>query len=118
MVSSAGSPAPPRFRVKNQGVLTATGVEQLVDEYTGGGTALYEVDVDVALLALGDNITLRMYKRFTGGPWRVAYADVFVGPLPIQLIESFGLMGVGCRLTLQQTAGVMRDFPFMSYVWS
>jgi hypothetical protein len=117
MGSSTGAP-PPRFRPNSQGVITATGVEQLIAEYDSGGVVMLECDIDATLLLAGDNLRLRLYKKFPGGAWVLAYVDDYPGPLIEPMIETFGLIGAGIRMTMQQTAGVMRDFPFMSYVWT
>jgi len=94
---------------KDRGTITADGSEQTIIEYVGGRLSLY---IDLSNMGAGDTITVRQYMRVkpTGTYakyWEEEYKDAQPNPI-IYVVpkETF----VGIKVTLQQTAGVMRAF--------
>jgi len=94
------------------GTLTADGTEQTVIEVTTIGTL--EGYIDLANMQAGDSVTIRLYVRLkSGGAYRLydsaTYTDAQTKPALhiVKLPTRYGI-----RVTLEQTAGVNRDYDY------
>ena len=100
------------FKELAVGTLTADGTEQTVVEVTTIGTL--EGYIDLANMQAGDSVTIREYVRLkSGGTYRLydsaTYTDAQTKPALhiVKLPTRYGL-----RVTLEQTAGVNRDYDY------
>jgi len=95
-----------------KGTLTADGTEQ--DLVNVSGRAKYEGWVDLANMASGDTVVVREYVRFRSGePWRLYATTTYTGAQTEPAIHATRkLSEYGWRVTLQQTAGVMRTYDY------
>ena len=94
------------------GTLTADGTEQTVVEVTTIGT--HEGYIDLANMQAGDSVTIREYIRLkSGGTYRLydsaTYTDAQTKPA-LHLVKLPTKYGI--RVTLEQTAGVNRDYDY------
>jgi len=94
------------------GTLTADGTEQTVVEVTTLGTL--EGYIDLANMQAGDSVTIRLYVKLkSGGTYRLydsaTYTDAQSKPAlhVVKLPTRYGI-----RVTLEQTAGVNRDYDY------
>jgi hypothetical protein len=94
------------------GTKTADGTEQELVSVTGRGK--YEGWVDLANMASGDTVVVREYLRLkTGGSWRLYASTTYTGAQTEPAIHATRkLSEYGWRVTLQQTAGVMRTYDY------
>jgi len=100
------------FKELGVGTLKADGTEQTVVEVTTIGTL--EGYIDLANMQAGDSVTIREYVRMkSGGTYRLyddaTYTDAQTKPALhiVKLPTRYGL-----RVTLEQTAGVNRDYDY------
>lgn len=94
------------------GVLNADGSEQTVVEFTDVGRVMGYVDL--RNMQLGDQVTIRQYMRVAEGGLYQLYAQEVYGnaqPIPIIYITPKET-DYGIRITLQQIAGVLREFEY------
>jgi hypothetical protein len=95
-----------------KGTKTADGTEQ--DLVSTSGRGKYEGWIDLANMQAGDTVIIREYiKLKSGGSWRLyttaTYTDVQTEPA---IHATRKLSEFGWRVTLQQTAGVYRDYDY------
>jgi len=100
------------FEELGVGTLTADGTEQTVVEVTTIGTL--EGYIDLANMQAGDSVTIREYIRLkSGGTYRLydsaTYTDAQTKPA-LHLVKLPTKYGI--RVTLEQTAGVNRDYDY------
>ena len=95
-----------------KGTKTADGTEQDLVSVTGRGK--YEGWIDLANMQAGDTVVVKEYVRLkSGGSWRLyataTYTDAQTEPAihPTRKLSEYGW-----RVTLQQTAGVNRDYDY------
>jgi N-glycosylase/DNA lyase len=74
----------------------------------------YVLKVDVAALALGDTVELRLYsKTLSGGTERLAYYAVYQHAQTAPAVYSVPIPeDISCKATLLQTTGTGRAFPW------
>lgn len=105
----------PAWGAEQSGTLLATGVENEV--LLTAETEDFELycDIDLVNMAGGDTTVIRVYKRVDGATLRLADEQTFAGAQTI-LVYSIGpekgSLAMDIRVTLQQTAGVMRNYPW------
>lgn len=94
------------------GTLTADGTEQTVAELTVLGTL--EGHIDLSDMQPGDTITIREYIRMRkGGGWILYDSADYTGAQAEPALHVVKLPAkYGIRVTLQQTAGVNRDYNY------
>jgi hypothetical protein len=94
------------------GTLTADGTEQTVTELTVLGTL--EGHIDLSNMASGDTVRIREYIRMkTGGAYQLYDSVDYSGALAQPALHMVKLPArYGVRITLQQTAGVNRDYDY------
>jgi len=92
--------------------LTADGTEQ--DCLNESGIGKYEGYIDLTNMATGDAVTIKEYVKLkSGGSWRKyatnSYSDAQSEPAIHQVRK---LAKHGIHVTLEQTAGVNRDYDY------
>ena len=90
--------------------LTADGTEQTLVEFTELGKM--EGYVNLSYLALGDTAVIRQYQKVYGEYRQYAeesYSDIQELPA-VYITQKSGKDGV--KITIQQTAGTLRPFPY------
>ncbi len=107
------SPAIPWLKPEGLGSVVADGSEQLLLEVTVKRISGF---VDLTPLQGGDTVVVRSYvDSDMGGGYKKYAEEPYVGPSNVLYItprESPGKL----KFTLQQTAGVMRTFPY-KFMW-
>jgi len=101
--------------VEADGTVTMTGAEDTVFEVTS--ERMVEAYVDLTSMKAGDSIIVRQHMRIApGGPY-VKYGEV-----PFDDVQPFPLLWIvpkpgayGVKLTIQQTAGANRTFPYAGF---
>ena len=99
--------------LKASGTQTANvTTEHTLDTDTDSG--VYVLVVDTAEMVLGDFLELRIYtKCLVGGASGLAYQASYAQPQAQPLKYSVPVpCNIECKVTLKQTAGVSRDFPW------
>ncbi len=101
--------------VVKEGVLTADGSEQLVIE--APGPINLEGYVDLSNLAVGDEVVLKRYVKIQeGGDYKLHASEAFNGVQEQPLIRFPPIAGYyGIKVTLQQTAGSFKSFPYQFF---
>jgi hypothetical protein len=103
-----------RFIPLAKGTLVADGTEQVVVETRTPGRIMGYIDLQE--MALGDTVVIRQYIRVRpdGGAFKKYAEESFSGAqaVPIIYIRPKESANNGIRVTLQQTAGVMRSYDF------
>lgn len=105
----------PTWGAEQSGTLLATGAENEI--LLTAETEDFELyaDIDLVNMAGGDTTVIRVYKRVDGVTLRLADEQTFAGAQTI-LVYSIGplkgSLALDIRVTLQQTAGVMRNYPW------
>jgi hypothetical protein len=92
--------------------LTADGTEQTVIESTSIGEI--EGWIDLANMALGDTVTIKMYAKMkSGGTYRQYDLTTYTGAQTNPAIHSVKLPAkYGYKVTLQQTAGINKTYDY------
>jgi len=101
--------------VLKEGVLTADGTEQTLIEATG--IMNMEGYVDLSAMVGGDRVVLNRYVKIeSGGAYTLHATAAYVGVQPQPLIRFPFIAGYyGIRVTLQQTAGINKRFPYQFF---
>ena len=94
------------------GTLVADGSEQTVTEVAG--LVKFSGYIDLSVMEVGDEVLIRWYMRITpGGPFKkhaqATYTGVQDPPLADMRVK---VLPDGARITLQQTSGTLRSFPY------
>jgi len=103
------------------GTLTADGTEQTIDTLSPGvpGFAFWYVDLEN--MASGDTVVIRekvdvdndgTFEQFQD----VTYSDAQTNPVVSQSANLLTLTNVDVKITLEQTGGTNRDYPFATGV--
>lgn len=95
-----------------EGSLVADGSEQSIHDTTDPGT--FTPVIDLAPMQLGDTVRVRVYSRArTGGAKRIMFEQTLSNAQtePILISAPIGAAH-GFELTLEQTAGTFRTFPY------
>jgi len=94
------------------GTLTADGTEQDVVELTELGTL--EGWIDLSNMQAGDSVTIREYVRLkSGGTYRLYDSATYTGAQTKPALHVVKLpTRYGLKVTLEQTAGVNRDYDY------
>ncbi len=111
---------PPRYHPFNDGVIAADGTEQIIAEYPTPGVVILCGWVDLSALQGGETVRIREYVRLTDlGGFKVYAASDYSGVMddPMLYIESKP-SNRGIMLTVEQIAGVLRQFPFQTFIKS
>jgi len=98
------------FEELGVGTLKADGTEQTVIEVTMLGTL--EGWIDLANMQAGDSVTIRLYVRLkSGGTYRLYDSAIYTDAQSKPALHIVKLpTRYGIRVTLEQTAGVNRDY--------
>jgi len=100
-----------------EGTLTADGSEQTVVEATG--TLEFQLDgyIDLSNMASGDTVVVREYMKIASGGNYVKYAEeTYSGAQSIPLLHIVTKPArYALKVTLQQTAGTNRDYPYQFF---
>ena len=104
--------------VESSGNQTAViGTEHTLDTLADGG--VYQCEVDTANMAAGDVLELRIAKPvLAGGTARVMFYAMFTGAQPaedrlkVSVPFAVDATAAGCLVTLKQTAGTGRAYPW------
>lgn len=105
--------------VSNSGSQTAT----INTEHTLGAAittaGIYQLKVDMANLAAGDVLELRMYGKVRSTDTeRLMWGPVSYGPVPPSVgiaVSPADVCAVSVKFTLKQTAGTGRAYPWAIY---
>jgi len=99
-----------------RGTLTATALEQTVLQavFSPASGSMYGGWIDGTAMQAGDTVVLRQYARVEdGGDWVLTYtADTYTGVQTVVFAIPETYTRYGVRITLQQTVGVGRQFPW------
>lgn len=117
-IKQPGRPVHARPLLISLGSKTSTcdGMEQTLVEQPGGSPSQVSGYVDLANLADGDTVIMRLYAKVKAdGPWRCYIEETYSGVQALPLIyvtkkpENHGI-----KVTIQQTAGSYRviDYEF------
>lgn len=99
----------------SSGTQNATvGTEHVLADNSGG---MYIYSVDISAMLAGDTVELRVYIKMlnSADPLKCLWYDTFTGLAVAtdQIKQSIPSLGdVICRVTLKQTAGTTRSFPW------
>lgn len=107
----------PRIQHIGSGTLTADGKEQTLVEYTDSEPFRIEGWINVSAMQAGDQVDIRRYVQLMQGGYELAdsYTIMGVPPYPlVRVIPSAAMYGV--RVTLQQSVGGYRDYPWEFYI--
>jgi hypothetical protein len=100
-----------------EGTLSADGTEQIVVEATG--TLEFQLDgyIDLTNMASGDTVVVREYMKIQPAGSYVKYAqEPYSGAQDIPLLHVLTKPArYGLKVTLQQTAGTNRDYPYQFF---
>jgi len=102
-----------RFTTLSKGTVVADGTEQVVVETRTPGRVMGYIDLQE--MAPGDTVVIRQYIRVRpDGAFKKYAEESFSGAqdVPIIYIRPKESANNGIRVTLQQTAGVMRSYDF------
>lgn len=104
------------FDAPIEGSLTADGAEQnvVLDETVGNPSRYLEGFIDLTNMAGGDTVVIREYISVIAGPSYRKYAEETysgVQALPLLFITTKPAR-YGLRVTLQQTAGTYKAYPY------
>ena len=106
------------LKVLSEGTLKTNGQEQILVEFAGRNYAVTVVGyVDLSNMESGDIITIREYLKITeGGDYKKYAEQTYEGVQdnPIVYITSKEAK-YGLKVTLQQTAGSYKSFPFQFF---
>jgi hypothetical protein len=102
------------FRPITEGVLTADGSEQVL--FSGTGPGRYSGYIDFSSMVGGDVTIIREYILING-IYKVYHTESYTG-MPTDLVLSISPKESisGVQLTLQQTAGILRDYAYQFIV--
>jgi len=107
------------FDTPIEGTLTADGTEQnvVLDEVTGNPSRFLEGYIDFVNMAAGDTVVIRQYVSVvTPVAYRQYATETYSGAQAMPMLFVVSKSGrYGIRVTLQQTAGTMRDFPYQFF---
>jgi len=102
-----------------RGTLTALGTEQTLIEVTPDPMSgdFYGGWIDPTDMGAADSVTVRIYNRIAaGGDFVQEYSsDVYAGVRTTLIAIPSTSNRYGVRVTLEQTAGTLRDFPWEFY---
>ena len=103
------------------GTLTADGTEQTIDTLNPGVPGFCFWYVDLENMASGDTVVIRENVDVDGdGTYEVfnksTYSDSQSEPIISQSANLMTLNGVPIRITLEQTGGINRDYPWATGV--
>jgi hypothetical protein len=107
------------FDTPIEGTLTVDGTEQniVLDEITGNPSRYLEGYIDLSNMASGDTIVIREYMKIKSDGGYVKYAEeTYSGAQTLPLLHILTKPGrYGIKITLQQTAGTYRNFPYQFF---
>jgi hypothetical protein len=107
------------FDAPIEGTLTADGTEQnvVLDEITGNPTRYLEGYIDLSNMESGDAVVIREYMKIKSDGGYVKYAEeTYSGVQSIPLLYIITKPGrYGIKITLQQTSGTYRNFPYQFF---
>jgi hypothetical protein len=107
------------FDTPIEGTLTADGTEQnlVLDEIPGNPPRFLDGYVDLSAMAEGDTVVIRQYVSLVTPVSYKKYAEeTFSGPQALPLLYITTKTGrYGIKVTLQQTAGTFKTFPFQFF---
>ena len=105
----------PRKSVLKEGVLVADGTEQILVE--AAGVLNLEGYVDLSAMTSGDQVVLRRYVKIQeGGEYRLHASETYNGVQAEPLVRFPFIAGYyGIKVTLQQTAGTYKSFPYQFF---
>jgi len=105
----------PRKSVLKEGVLTADGTEQIIVE--ASGILNLEGYVDLSEMVEGDRVVLRRYVKIQeGDEYKLHASDTYSGVQAEPLVRFPFIAGYyGIKVTLQQTAGTYKNFPYQFF---
>ena len=98
--------------------VTADGTEQTLYANTTSRAAIFvNLDLDLVNMALGDNTVLRVYKMVDGTTYRLQSVVPYNGAQTLTCVTISGNEGIvsGYKITLQQTAGTNRAYPYIYF---
>lgn len=102
-----------------EGTLTASGTEQnlVLDEVSGNPQRHLEGYVDLSNMTSGDTVIIRQYMKIASDGSYVKYAEeTYSGAQSLPLLHIVTKPAkYGLKLTLQQTAGTYRQFPYQFF---
>jgi len=115
MSSTGYSSCFPRKEVLKEGAVIADGTEQLLVE--APGILNLEGYVDLNNMAGGDEVLLKRYVKIQeAGDYRLHASQIYTGVQAEPLIRFPFMAGYyGVKVTLQQTAGVFKTFPYQFF---
>lgn len=98
------------IKLINQGILTADGTEQTI--LTGTGPGRFSGYIDLSNLAGVDTLRVKQYI-FIGGTYKTYHTEDYAGiqPDPILYVTPKESIN-GVKITIQQIAGVFRNFSY------
>jgi hypothetical protein len=100
-----------------EGTLTADGTEQTVVDVTG--TLEFNLDgyIDLSNMASGDTVVIRQFMKISSGGNYIKYAEeTYSGAQSLPLLHIVTKPAVyGLKITLQQTAGTNRNYPYQFF---
>ncbi len=102
----------PRKQPLKEGVLVADGTEQVLVEAVG--LLNLEGYVDLSAMAEGDTVVLKRYVKIQeGGEYKLHASETYTGVQAEPLIRFPFIAGYyGIKVTLQQTSGTFKSFPY------
>lgn len=107
------------FDTPIEGTLVADGTEQnvVLDEVTGNPSRFLEGYIDFNAMVAGDTVVIRQYVSVvTPVAYRQYATETYSGAQAMPMLFVVSKSGrYGIRVTLQQTAGTMRDFPYQFF---
>jgi len=101
--------------VYKEGGVVADGTEQLVVEVPG--IVSLEGYIDLSAMASGDTVVIKRYVRIEdGGEYRLHASETYIGVQEEPLVRFPPMVSYyGMKITLQQTGGVYRRFPYQFF---
>jgi hypothetical protein len=101
-----------------EATLVLDGTEQTLYEFPAGSKAVIELYVDLTPMQAGDTITVKEYMINQSSGAYVEYgSETYSGVQTIKMLHITPKPSThGLKVTMQQTAGVMRTIPYQYFV--
>ncbi|MEM2249936.1 MAG: hypothetical protein QXO00_02385 [Candidatus Bathyarchaeia archaeon] len=105
----------PLKQLLKEGVLTADGTEQTLIE--ASGLLSLEGYVDLSAMTTGDTVTLTRYVKIQqDGEYKRHATETYTGPQADPLVRFPFIAGYyGIKVTLKQTSGTYKTFPYQFF---
>jgi hypothetical protein len=105
----------PRKTVFKEGIIQADGTEQTVVD--APGLLNLEGYIDLSEMTAGDTVVLKRYVKIQeGGEYKLHASETYTGAQAQPLIRfPFMASYYGMKVTLQQTAGTYKSFPYQFF---